>query len=257
MSGFVYAQRARFSHPLFAREKFCRGYAWDWLVAKAVFRDTRISVSGRMVTLRRGQLSYSIRYLADAWRWDKAAVSRFIARLKTETMIETATETGQIVITICNYEKYQSPDRATETATDTATETRARQQRDSSETNKKEEQEEQEREENPLPPLGVSPLKAKTSKRAAPRTRISPDAEASAEQMLAAVTKGLSEREAKLQFEKFRDWAVAKGQVYADWNAAWRNWITSAHFKPLANAAPPGLGSGFYDSMGNWIRDIN
>lgn len=138
MTGFLLAQRARFEHHLFAREKFCRGYAWDWMVAKAAFRDTTVSISGKTITLKRGQLSYSIRYLAEAWNWDKAAVSRFIARLKTETMVETDTETGQIIITICNYERYQSPDRDTETATETPSETPARQQRDSSETNKKE-----------------------------------------------------------------------------------------------------------------------
>ena len=98
---------------------------------------------------------------------------------------------------------------------------------------------------------------AERAKRAKPRTRINSSAPISEEQLLAAVTKGLSEREAKAEFDRFRDWAVAKGQVYADWNAAWRNWITSSFRKPIGNRQAPGLGTGFYDSMGNWIRDIN
>jgi len=135
---FVFAQRNRFKHPLFKAEKFCRGYAWDWIVANAVWRENghQVEIKGQIVRLNRGQLSYSVRFMAEAWRWDKAAVSRFITRLKTEAMIETHTETGQMIITVCNYDKYQSRSGITETATETGSETGARQHRDSTETKK-------------------------------------------------------------------------------------------------------------------------
>ncbi len=138
MSGFVRAERDRFGHALFRNERFCRGYAWDWLVAQASYQDRTIDVAGKTVKLRRGQLCHSIRYMAEAWNWDKAAVTRYLTRLKTETMIETGTETGQTIITICNYRKYQTRNEKTETPNDTQPETAARQQRDSSETKKKE-----------------------------------------------------------------------------------------------------------------------
>lgn len=133
MSGYVRAQRARFSHHLFAREKFCRGYAWDWMVAQARFADGSVSIAGKTVPLKRGQFSHSIRFMAEAWNWDKAAVSRFIARLKSETMIETDTETGQVIVTICNYDEYQADAKQAETLEDPE----PRQQRDSSETKNK------------------------------------------------------------------------------------------------------------------------
>ncbi|KXJ56569.1 MAG: hypothetical protein AXW12_00620 [Thalassospira sp. Nap_22] len=135
---FVFAQRNRFKHPLFKAEKFCRGYAWDWIVANAVWREDGhpVEIKGQIVRLDRGQLSYSVRFMAEAWRWDKAAVSRFITRLKTEAMIETHTETGQMIITVCNYDKYQSRSGITETTPETGSETAARQHRDSSETKK-------------------------------------------------------------------------------------------------------------------------
>lgn len=136
-SGWTKKPRSRFEHHLFHKEKFCRGYAWDWMVDHAAFKNISLDVSGRTVQINRGQLCYSIRYLAAAWNWDKAAVSRFLTRLKTETMIETQTETGQTIITICNYERFNALDLETETPTETPTETRVRQQRDSSETNNK------------------------------------------------------------------------------------------------------------------------
>jgi hypothetical protein len=139
MSGFVKAQRERFDHPLFAREKFCRGYAWDWMIASAAWGDTRIDVKGQIVTLERGQLCYSVRFMAERFGWSKSAVDRFLTRLKSGTMIETATGTGQLVITICNYDKYQGYDLAAGTVSGTRAGTEAGQERDRSGTNKKNE----------------------------------------------------------------------------------------------------------------------
>jgi len=137
MSGWIKKPRDRFKHPMFRKDKFCRGYAWDWLVDNAAYAPYTIEVSGRIVTLQRGQICHSIRFLAEKWNWDKAAVSRYLTRLKTETMINTQTETGQTIITICNYDKYNNPDSKPETVTETQSETVVRQQRDSSETKNK------------------------------------------------------------------------------------------------------------------------
>jgi uncharacterized protein YdaU (DUF1376 family) len=73
-------------------------------------------------------------------------------------------------------------------------------------------------------------------KRASPKTRIPPEALISEQMRAAAEQQGLSDAEAEAQFAKFRDWALAKGQAYADWNAAWRNWLTSPHFAPVLGA---------------------
>ena len=94
MSGYLRSQRDRFAHPLFRAQKFCRGYAWDWMCAQAAFKDHEIDVAGKTISLNRGQFTASIRFMAGVWGWDKGAVSRFITRLKTEAMIETATDTG-------------------------------------------------------------------------------------------------------------------------------------------------------------------
>lgn len=136
MSGWNMKPRSRFDHHLFEKEKFCRGYAWDWLCDNAAFKTITIDVKGRSVTLQRGQICHSIRFLATAWNWDKAAVSRFLTRLKTETMIETHTETGMTVITLCNYGKYNGDATHPETAPETLPETEVRQERDRSETDK-------------------------------------------------------------------------------------------------------------------------
>jgi hypothetical protein len=121
-------------HHVLDREPFCRRAAWAWLIENAAFSETEIGTGGKRVKLQRGQLSYSVRFLATAWKWDKAKVSRFCLALSNDDMIRVQTETGQMLITICNYEQYQE----TRDTTRDATETAARQQRDSSETKKKE-----------------------------------------------------------------------------------------------------------------------
>lgn len=137
--GFLKFHRSMIDHPVVGIGNPKRFAAWCWMLAEAAFQERDVEVRGRVITLRRGQICHSVRFMAQAWGWDKAAVSRFIDRLKTETMIEADTETGQLVITICNYEKFQGEASSCETQNETPNETPARQQRDSSETNYKKE----------------------------------------------------------------------------------------------------------------------
>jgi hypothetical protein len=136
MSYFA-VDRAVFDHPIFSKEPFSRRDAWVWLISEAKFKESDVFINGRIITLKRGQLSHSLRFISSKWGWDKGKTERFFRVLKTETMIETATETGQIIITICNYDRYQGQNKLNETENETANETRTRQQRDSSETKKK------------------------------------------------------------------------------------------------------------------------
>jgi uncharacterized protein YdaU (DUF1376 family) len=84
----------------------------------------------------------------------------------------------------------------------------------------------------PEPDIRTETIVSVARKRAKPKTSIPPDALISEPMRAAAEERGLSDAEAEAQFKRFRDWAVAKGQVYADWDAAWRNWLTSPHFRP-------------------------
>jgi DNA-binding transcriptional MocR family regulator len=102
-----------------------------WLIEEAVWEDRKRDIGGKTVTLKRGQVGHSLRFMAEAWGWSKSGVERFIERLKTETMIETATGTGMVIITICNYDRYQAMPGFGGTASGTG----SGQHRDSTETN--------------------------------------------------------------------------------------------------------------------------
>jgi hypothetical protein len=110
MSGYLRVQRDRFGHKLFRASKtnpFCRGYAWDWMIAQACWRATTYDIRGKTVTVERGQFVASPDEMAEAWGWARTSVQRFLSRLQTDHMIGQETGHNKTIITICNYNKYQ------------------------------------------------------------------------------------------------------------------------------------------------------
>jgi hypothetical protein len=110
MSGYIRIARGLLDHPIVGtgRRKFSATEAWIWLLAGAAWKPRRYDAGGSVVDLARGQLAHSTRYLARAWRWPETNVRRFLATLKTGAMIGAETGAGITIITICNYELYQS-----------------------------------------------------------------------------------------------------------------------------------------------------
>jgi hypothetical protein len=134
VSGFYLMHRGWQDNPLFGREPFSRRDAWVWLIENAVHKPTRISIGGKGLELHRGQLSYSLRYLAKQWGWDDPKVRRFIAAAVRENMIDCVADAGQNVITISNYDKYQVRPSVADATPDAAT----TQERRTTDANKKE-----------------------------------------------------------------------------------------------------------------------
>lgn len=128
MSGYARFHRSLVGHPAFRND--AEAMAFAYLVLRASWRPVRVRYKGKALSLNRGQLAMSVRDLADAMDRDKGWVERLLKRLKSETMVETLTETGVMVITICNYEKYQAANDMRETGGETPDETDARQTQD-------------------------------------------------------------------------------------------------------------------------------
>lgn len=122
------------NNPVFKKEKFTQREFWEWLVGSAAYEPMIVNIHNNPVTLQRGQLSFSIRFMAKFLGWPESSVLRFLNHLKKWDMIETESGTGQNVITICNYDKYQFTPRSFETVENK----KAEQGRCTSETNKKE-----------------------------------------------------------------------------------------------------------------------
>ncbi|WP_311271058.1 hypothetical protein [Sphingobium sp. WCS2017Hpa-17] len=126
MSGYYLMARGWQDNPIFGREEYSRRDAWVWMIEQAAHTERKVGIAGKTFTLQRGQFSSSLRYMAKAWGWDEAKVRRFLSRAKNENMIDAATDAGQTVITICNYDVYQAPSRNGDAGTDAATTRRRR-----------------------------------------------------------------------------------------------------------------------------------
>lgn len=106
MSGYARLHRSLIGHPAFRND--AEAMAFAWMVLRASWKPCRVRYKGRAFTLDRGQLAISQRDMADALDRDKSWVERLWKRLKDEAMIAVGYEAGAAVITLCNYERYQS-----------------------------------------------------------------------------------------------------------------------------------------------------
>ncbi len=82
--------------------------AFEWLIGEARWKAGSANIGGRPIPLKRGQCSHSLRFMADKFQWSKKKVECFIEKMRIWEMIKTDNGTGQNIITICNYETYQT-----------------------------------------------------------------------------------------------------------------------------------------------------
>jgi hypothetical protein len=257
MTGFINMQRDALDHHLLKDADRFR--AWFWLLASAAWKPTRVRIKGETVTLKRGELTYSVRFLAEAWGWSKSRVDRFLSALRDEGMIETrakngstagqAAGQGQSIITICNYTKYQSPQECERDNDVPENGTTAGQQRD------------KEEEVNKSLPNGRD---NNTRGRAREGTRLPDDWEPKPlteplESTVAAWPVGAIERE----LAKFRDWAASANGPNAlkkNWDAAWRNWLRRREEDGRCEGRSSGgkrQGDGVAAALDEWIEPRN
>lgn len=120
--GFIKLSRKFFSHELWeAARTFSECEAWLDLIQSARFDATRLtaSIGGREITYGRGQYPASIRFLAKRWKWGDRKVRAFIEKLVKEGMVTIDNSQGMTIITLVNYDDYNTNDTANDTMNDT------------------------------------------------------------------------------------------------------------------------------------------
>ncbi|GAB5387049.1 MAG: hypothetical protein Alpg2KO_00170 [Alphaproteobacteria bacterium] len=90
--------------PVLDDGAFCRRAALLWMYERAAWAETVLMLKGQPLTLLRGQLSYSITYLAEAWGWSDSKVRRFLNAIEKQNLIHTETDQGQRVMTLTRYD---------------------------------------------------------------------------------------------------------------------------------------------------------
>lgn len=121
--GFCLIHRTLLGHPAFRNDGEAMAFAW--LVLRASWRPVAVRYKGKAIQLDRGQLALSVRDFSAAIDRPKGWVERLLKRLENGTMVETHSETGVTVLTICNYDKYQADQDTRRTLHETVDETDA------------------------------------------------------------------------------------------------------------------------------------
>lgn len=108
MNGCFYLDRRIFDHWIWQNP--IQGFRWVDLIGIAVWKDHTIFVKSNRIDLKRGQIAISVRGLARRWKTNNRVASSFIKLLETAGMVTCdRSNRSWMVISICNYEKYQNP----------------------------------------------------------------------------------------------------------------------------------------------------
>lgn len=108
MIGWAKIHRALADHELWLAEPFTYGQAWVDIFLNANHAPGSFMVKRQRVSLERGQIGWSEITMTERWKWSRGKVRRFLKRLSSDGMIEQQAGHLTSVITICNYDDYQS-----------------------------------------------------------------------------------------------------------------------------------------------------
>ena len=226
-SGFVVIGRPMLTHVAFRNEGEAMCFAW--MIVRAAWQPVRVHYKGRPIYLKRGELALSLRDAARHLERSIGWIQRLLNRFRIESLIDTRTDSGVLVITICNYSKYQDRPSKTDSPTDSPTDSKLSQSRFT------EQQREQE-----SPPI-VPPLEGGDGKRQflpndwkpPPVAELPPKARGCAAQW----SSEAYEREA----EAFACYWQSEHKMKTDWVKTWANRIIRDHWRVMQDARRQGF----------------
>ena len=101
-----------------SREPFDKRSAWIDILLSASHKDLNLMTGGINEKIPRGSFMFSIEKLCDRWGWSRNRVKRFLALLEREQMIETKRTNKGTLISVLNYNAFQSVEEVTEKETE-------------------------------------------------------------------------------------------------------------------------------------------
>jgi len=100
-----------FDDPLWTADQFTKGQAFIDLYRLAQFKDGITQKRGNIISLKPGQLGWSLESLAKRWEWSKGKVRRFLRHLETERKIELQKSNVSTTITLLHWINNGTPNR--------------------------------------------------------------------------------------------------------------------------------------------------
>ena len=108
MAGWFKIQRDIENHWIWkSSEPFDKRSAWIDLIMLANYADRKTTDGESVVLRKRGDVNYSMLFLAKRWKWDRRKVRRFLMALESDGMVSLHGTQHGTTITIENYAKHQ------------------------------------------------------------------------------------------------------------------------------------------------------
>lgn len=114
MEGWIKLHRSLLESDVWTCEPFSRGQAWVDLLLLANHKDSFFYKRGNKIDVKRGQLGRSSVELSDRWKWSRSKVSKFLKDLEKEQQINVKKSAVTQIVTIINYDEFQSKEQQTE-----------------------------------------------------------------------------------------------------------------------------------------------
>ncbi|EWA47694.1 DnaD domain protein [Staphylococcus aureus] len=109
MTGWISIDRSIQNHWLFKEKRtFSKFEAWIYLLMEANHSKAKVPIGNQIVTVEIGQRLTSILTLSDLFNWSRFKVKTFLDLLESDGMLEVKTTSKYTLITIVNYDFYQS-----------------------------------------------------------------------------------------------------------------------------------------------------
>ena len=122
-SGYIKLHRAIQDNPKWLAEAFSRQQAWIDLLLLANHKPTVVYIAGHRIDVQRGEVAWSAVNLANRWRWSKSKFWRFMDELERDGQTSHRNAVLTTVISITNYEMYQSCDTPNESPNESPNDT--------------------------------------------------------------------------------------------------------------------------------------
>jgi hypothetical protein len=212
--GVFAVDRGVFRHPMFKPEPYCERAAWLWLVAEAGWDARRVRRGRAIVELNRGQLAASRHELAKAWMWTENEVRGALARWEKEGAISRKPTSETTIITLCNYDEHQFGSPADPPATHQPLTGSSPAAHQHTKKVRKEEGKKERKERERVP-------------RAKARAPLPEDWKPSDIDLAYAADRGFDPAAVTRMACKFFDHHRSRGNLMADWAAAWRTWVNN------------------------------
>lgn len=109
MEGWISLHRQLQEHWLWkSKEPFDKRIAWIDLLLMVNHQKEKVEFDKGLIEVERGQRITSLEKLSKRWRWSRHKVSDYLNQLEQDGMLVQVRDNKKTLISIENYDKYQS-----------------------------------------------------------------------------------------------------------------------------------------------------